>query len=135
MDNLNTVFSGAALLLAIASPIITALINSHTQKREYEVSFYLKKKAEVIENYVCCTGKLLRYKSVENTSEYGAAYGEVLLYVSDKLRKSIIQLNDLIQKGSPTTQHEYTMFSAICERLSEETPRIKKNQRNKVTKN
>lgn len=128
------VLSGAALLLAIASPIITSIINSHTQKREREAVFYLQRKAEIIENYVRCTGQYLQNKTSENATAYGAAYGEVLLYLSDDLQQAVATLNDTIQRGKPAVPHELTVFNAVCTALSEYAPRVKKKKRKNITK-
>ncbi len=128
------VLSGAALLLAIASPIITSIINSYTQKREREAIFYLQRKAEIIENYVHCTGQYLQYKTLENAATYGAAYGEVLLYLSDDLQQAVVSLNNTIQRNRPSTPHELTVFNAVCTALSEYAPRAKKKKRKNITK-
>lgn len=133
MDNLSTALSGAALLLSIASPIITALINAHAQKEERETEFYLRRKAEVIENYVRHTSAFLWVKNTDNREKYGAAYGEIMLYVTGDVRNAIQKLNVSIQRGTSADPHEYTMFNAICACLSEDSPRVKKQKRNRIT--
>lgn len=134
METLTAALSGAALLLAVASPIITAGINARSQRKARETEFYLQRKAEVIENYVRNTSAFLWVKSSENRSAYGSAYGEILLYVSGDVRNSIQNLNMSIQRSTSADPHEYTMFNAICECLSDETPRVKNKQRNSIAK-
>lgn len=134
MDTLTTALSGAALLLAVASPIITALINARAQRKERETDFYLRRKAEVIENYVRNTSAFLWVKNTDNREKYGAAYGEIMLYVTGDVRDAIQTLNTSIQRGTSADPHEYTMFNAICECLSEDSPRVKNQKRNHITK-
>lgn len=134
MDTLTAALSGAALLLAVASPIITALINAHTQRKERETEFYLRRKAEVIENYVRNTSAFLWVKNADNREKYGAAYGEIMLYVTGDVRDAIQKLNVSIQRGTSADPHEYTMFNAICECLSEDSPRVKNQKGNRIAK-
>lgn len=134
MDTLTAALSGAALLLSIASPIITAVINAHAQRQERESEFYLRRKAEVIENYVRSTSAFLWLKNNDNREKYGAAYGEIMLYVTGDVRNAIQNLNVSIQRGVSADPHEYTMFNAICECLSEDSPRVKNQKGNRITK-
>ena len=132
----SEIFAGAALLLAVFSPVITACINARTQKVARESTFYLHHRAEVIENYVRYTGAYIRFNDTVNEN-YGAAYGEILLYVSGELSEKIIALNDLLSPYITAENQEkaLVMFNEICFLLSHESPRQKKKWRSKHKEN
>ena len=134
MITLDNALTGAAFLLAVASPIITSLITAHTQKREREAVFYLQRRAEIFENYVKQTGRYLRYKNPENAAAYGAAYGEILLYLPAPLREAVSGLDARISIGVGADPGEIALFNAVCSRLSEYAPRIKGKKRSKIAK-
>lgn len=132
----SEIFAGAALLLAIFSPAITAWINARVQIKERETAFYLQHRAEVIENYVRYTGAYIRFN--ENVSaKYGAAYGEILLNVSGKLSEMITRLNDLLFPyiTADVQAEAIQLFNEICVCLASESPRQEKKQRTKREKN
>ena len=130
MMNLSIALSGAALILSILSPVITAIINSYTQKREREAVFYLHHKADVIENYVRFTGQYIKTGGAEHLPAYGAAYGEIQLYISSELRCKITELNRYICRGKTLPKEVNALFDEICLALSEQAPRTKPPKRN-----
>ena len=134
--SLDTILTGAALLLAIASPLISAAITSKTQKREREATFFLQHKAEVIENYVRTTGAFLQHRSTDKAIIYGSAYSEIMLYVSDETAAKISELNNIIGFGyAETTSNEQSLFEEILQLLSKESPRRKEQWHPKHKKN
>ena len=134
----NTVFTGIALVLSIASPVITSVINSFSQRREREVIFYLHHRAEVIERYVKSTGAIIHWNDKESQIEYGKSYGEILLYVSGSLRTSIESLNYRISNWGNLSDDDFKSmqmsFNDICKALSENSPRVKTKKRYRIAK-
>jgi len=134
----NAAFTGIALLLAIASPIITSIINSFTTRREREASFYLQHQTEVIERYVQRAGIAIWGK--EGLSEYGKSYGEMILYChDDDLISQIVDLNAIIKdlfayEGPDRKNEAMLLFNDICFKLSKNPPRVKVKKRKHITK-
>lgn len=95
-DILTIVISIAALVLAVASPMISSLINGifrlKEQKQNIEaerklksLEFYQQHRAEVIERYISSAGKFCKHKAPASQEEFGAASGEIYLYVDEAL--------------------------------------------------
>lgn len=137
--NWSSFFAGASLLLAVASPIITSVINYIVQKQERESRFQLQHKAEVFENYVRDTAIAISSPYEQEFQQYRKSYGEILLHTSGDLRQKIIDLDKTIYSNTSsdypngsnhTNKKRLDDFNAVCLILSEDNPRLKKKHRN-----
>lgn len=135
--SLSEVFSGAALILAVGSPIITAAINSHTQKRERKAVFYLQMRAEAFEKYLRSTGSLIISPSEQTRKEYGEAMGCIFLMVDENTSQKILQLDrDLAPRQLSDRKDAITLNRELYEisrLLLPSYPRLKNKRRNKHT--
>lgn len=135
--SLSEVFSGAALILAVGSPIITAAINSHTQKRERKAVFYLQMRAEAFEKYLRSTGSLIISPSEQARKEYGEAMGCIFLMVDENTSQKILQLDrDLAPRQLSDRKDAITLNRELYEisrLLLPNYPRLKNKRRNKHT--
>lgn len=131
----STFFAGAALLLSVASPIVTSCINSHSQKREYESKFYTQNKAETIEGYVGATCQMFYWNDQNTRTEYSKYYGRILLIVPAEIADLIISLDTFLSeeyKEDEELAQGKELLNTICLELSKHTPRIKKHKRNHI---
>lgn len=127
--NLSLVISVCAFILAILSPVASALIAGHYRIKEKKLDYdaarekvrdeiYTRHKREVIEEYIRETGKAVSNPTRENISAYGSTLGQIYLYVSSKHWALLDGINDSISK------HEYDCaredLAALCRFLSQE---------------
>lgn len=127
MDNtIEIICLIAALIISIASPIITSAINSWHEKRMYTFRFYDESKANALEEYALCTGRYLHFDTPETEMYYAAAYGKVLLYVSKDLMCKITHLDSQLQNADYDEDYVSILFNEICELLQKDFPRSKK---------
>lgn len=135
----------SAIVLSILSPIASAWINGHYRMKEKEAelthareqaalelahareqeerTFYLQHRAEVIERYISATGAVLKQSTSQNLSAYGAAKGEIYLYVEDYLWDQIDELDKHVSFSHEP--EDDAAFRAICKELSYENVRPK----------
>ena len=128
--NWSSLFACASLVLAVVSPIITAWINSHAQKREKNDEFQLNHKIEVFENYTRDTAFVITCAYADSLHQYRQSYGKILLYTDGDLRDKIIALDELI--SSKAFAHSNSVnkkmlrdYNDICIDLSNYHPRLK----------
>lgn len=127
--NLSLVISVCAFILAILSPVASALIAGHYRIREKRLDYdaarekvrdeiYTRHKREIIEEYIRETGKAVSSPSWENISAYGLTSGQIYLYVSPKHWALLDGINNSISK------HEYDCarrdLTTLCMILSKE---------------
>jgi len=74
-----------ALFAAIISPVITALINNHHQRRMKEIEIFHERRLELISAYLEAAGKVSLCPTTGTISEYGKAYGRAAIYFPPKL--------------------------------------------------
>lgn len=113
--------------LAIATPIITALISLIAENIKYKRKFYTEHKAEVIELYISTTGKLIKFFSDDNVDNYGKYYGEALIYVSDVIVEKMKQLDVLLEQRyyNFDKNNANKLFQEICFEIKKDAPRQK----------
>ena len=95
MFDLSVVLSGAALVLAIASPIITAVLNNRYNLKIHRSNLIDTRRLDVIENY-------LKYATMcsynEGVPEEFSLYKSLIfLYAPTYLQEKIIKLNSIIE--------------------------------------
>lgn len=132
------VLSGAALVLAVVSPIITAAINSHTQKREREAVFYLQKQAETFENYLKDASAFISHPSDANRNAYSESRGKIMLLVDSETSKKVLALDkELTHHGYASSADLFELVQKLHEInncLLKTYPRLIKKRRNQHTK-
>ena len=135
---LSEVLSGAALLLAVASPIITSAINSHAQKREREAIFYTQRQAEVFEKYLQTASAYISAPYGENINEFGEARGKILLFVDDEATEKILKLDKHLAVHDHNAKVNIPMLvselSEISTLLLKKYPRLVKSSRKRKAK-
>ena len=93
-ENFAVAISIIALASTVVSPLLTALINSYCsirlrklemkhEKDLREQQYYTQHRSDVIERYITAAGKAARVRNVEAKMEFGAAMGEIYLYVDE----------------------------------------------------
>jgi DNA replication protein DnaD len=88
---------------AIISPILTALINNahHRKMRllelkqeKYKETVVYQRKA--IENYIQNTSVKIQVRNLDSNIDYASCFGLAALYVPEKQRGLMIEINDLL---------------------------------------
>lgn len=127
--NLSLVISVCAFILAILSPVASALIAGHYRIKEKQLDYdaarekvrdeiYTRHKREVIEEYIREAGKVTLDPTGDAFAKYGLISNQIYLYVSSKHWELLDGINDSISK------HEYDCarrdLAALCRILSKE---------------
>lgn len=118
MDNAT-----AALIISISTAISTAIVplilacisNRHEIKLK-KIELYDIRRAEAVSAYIRSAGAYLQNPRAETASEYGRAYGEIFLYVPERLWEPISSLNARIVAKCQTPD-VYADLSAVCMEL------------------
>ena len=97
IELLTCIFSLAAMIAAVASPIIVAWINNRYQAKKESRDFYEKHRCEVIECYLQNTARFLYDNTPQNESsrDYGSALAEIYMYTPEALWPAIDEMNEL----------------------------------------
>ena len=102
MDKNPTLF--VAVCAIFVPVIITAIqcladwaIKRYQFKKEYEHKIK-REQREIYTSYLRYAGQFLLHPSVENQSNYGEAYFQILAIATKELRDKIIECNDLIRE-------------------------------------
>lgn len=129
----NAVFTGIALVAAIISPIVTAIINNHYQTKMKRLQFFDEHRAEVIENYIRFTGSVSKMSSgFEEFRNFGKYSKEIYLYVSEDLWRYIDQIEELLYNRNYDDAHK--ILAVLCKELKKDPPRLKSRRRNRKNK-
>lgn len=73
----DSVFTGAAFLLAIASPIISTGLNIWHQQRMKKIELNFLYQTETIENFLSAVSSVINCDSAKNENDYYLAYGKI----------------------------------------------------------
>ncbi len=131
----SAIFAGAALLLAVASPIITSLIQSVSSRKTRNDEFYLEYKARAIEQYARSACRMMYWDDKDSRAEYSKSFGELLIVVPNEIRDKLKKFDEIItDEMQPDYEEAKTLFYDICSDLSKHTPRVKENKRDHVHK-
>ena len=96
MLDLTLIIALAALALAILSPIISNLISARHKEKMYRLRYIEQRRQNAIIEYLKASGAVVHNSNWKNTTKYGKAYGEAILYVTESEREEIINLDRLI---------------------------------------
>lgn len=122
-------FAGAALLLAVASPIFTSIIQATAAKKTRDDEFYSQHKAEIIEKYASSACRMMYWVDQHSRDEYSKSFGELLLIVPDDLREKLKEFDQIVTSDEwPDGEPPKDLFFDICSDLAEHSPRIKKDK-------
>ena len=94
--DLSLVIAIAALVLSALSPLVSSLISGLfrikeqklelvAKQKEQERDFYYRHRAEVIEKYISVTGQVIESGHYKEQVAFGAAVGEIYIYVDETL--------------------------------------------------
>ena len=105
--------SGIALVISVASPMVTAIINSRSQRKLKEMELIDLRRADAIGSYIQATGAYIQDPRPATASAYGSAYGEIFLYAPQHMWDPIAKLNMKIVNRD-TIESMYQDFNKIC---------------------
>lgn len=110
MPTLDLSFTITAIIAicALASPVVTTLINNHHQKvikklecAEQEKQRQVARKREIFEDYLCAAGACIQHCTPEALLDYGRHSSRVLCYVPEDLQHDIMALEPRIMARDP----------------------------------
>lgn len=88
-----------ALIVAIASPIFTSILNNrHTYKMK-RLEMYEERRICAFEAYLRSVQEVVAIGGQEARTNYGRAYGEILLYLPTELAEKANQIDRMFQKA------------------------------------
>lgn len=113
VELLTCIFSLAAMIAAVASPIIVALINNHYQSKKEYRDFYEKHRCEVIERYLQNTARFLYDNKMINeaAADYGSSLAEIYMYAPSSLWPSIDEMNELTMAWSRSEDYRERAYN------------------------
>lgn len=118
------IISFAALVLSIASPLISACLQRRTKEIELKAEaerrreeFYNKHRAEVIERYITAVGEGCKTELLQDLHAYGKALGEVYLYVDQSLWPLLDTISEKIERHDfqPPTAELIQLCKALAD--------------------
>jgi hypothetical protein len=93
---LSVIIAGAALVLAILSPVVSATITTRHETKMFQRRLYGEKRLDTFQNYLSTARESIKSQTL--LSRYARAYGEVLLFVTDSIHREMIAVNDAFQE-------------------------------------
>ena len=131
--NWSAIISGIALVAAVISPILTAIINNRHEIKMYNQRYYKEHRADVIENYIRYTGSISKHSATsEDFRQYGKYSKEIYLYLPDDLWCTIDSIHDCISNSE--YNHASDFLAILCKELNKNPPRSVKRNRNPKNK-
>ena len=90
----SAIISGIALVAAVLSPVITAIVNNTHQSKIDRQRYFDEHRAQVIENYIRSVGELCEDVDREQfRRSYGKNSKEIYLYLPESLWGKIDQID------------------------------------------
>lgn len=84
------------LAVSAISPIIVNLINNRHQRRMKEYELFGDRRIQAVEEYLQSIGQLRKNKYGNALDKYSIAYGNVLLFVSEKTKTLMDELDSMV---------------------------------------
>lgn len=107
MIDWSATIAGIALILALASPLITSWMNNRHQLKMKEIEIFHERRLELISHYLEVAGRIGANSSSKDNVEYRQAYGKALIYLppelfeeTQKLHTDTLDFYQLIRKFS-----------------------------------
>lgn len=111
-----------ALIVAIISPILTAIINNHHQTKMKKIEMSIASKLKIIEDYLSSTGQVIYHNGEASTESYSIAIGRIYSASPRFLWEKISVLDEMIYSGNWEDAH--TQFLEISQALASHQPKI-----------
>ncbi len=124
---IDSVFAGAAFLLAVASPTITAIITARTQRKERKTVFFDEHFADVYDGYMKSASAFILRPEDVNRKDYAEYLGMLLLLVDADTASMLLALDaDFRSHTFASKKNEPMLMRQLQEislRLTETYPR------------
>ncbi len=111
-----------ALIVAIISPILTAIINNHHQTKMKKIEMSIASKLKIIEDYLSSAGQIIYHNGEASTESYSIAIGRIYSASPRSLWEKISLLDEMIYSSNWEDAH--TQFLEISQALASHQPKI-----------
>ncbi len=111
-----------ALIVAIISPILTAIINNRHQTKMKKIEMSIASKLKIIENYLSSAGQIIYHNGEASTESYSIAIGRIYSASPRSLWEKISVLDEMIYSGNWEDAH--AQFLEISQALASHQPKI-----------
>ena len=111
-----------ALIVAIISPILTAIINNRHQTKMKKIEMSIASKLKIIEDYLSSAGQIIYHNGEANTESYSIAIGRIYSDSPRSLWEKISVLDEMIYSGNWEDAH--AQFLEISQALASHQPKI-----------
>lgn len=111
-----------ALIVAIISPILTAIINNHHQTKMKKIEMSTASKLKIIEDYLSSAGQIIYHNGEASTESYSIAIGRIYSASPRFLWEKISVLDEMIYSGNWEDAH--AQFLEISQALASHQPKI-----------
>lgn len=111
-----------ALIVAIISPILTAIINNHHQTKMKKIEMSTASKLKIIEDYLSSTGQVIYHNGESDTESYSISIGRIYSAAPRFLWEKISILDEMIYSSNWEDAH--TQFLEISQALASHQPKI-----------
>lgn len=113
---------GIALIVAIISPILTAIINNHHQTKMKKIEMSIASKLKIIEDYLSSAVQIIYHNGEASTESYSIAIGRIYSASPRFLLEKISLLDEMIY--SRNWEDAHTQFLEISQALASHQPKI-----------
>ena len=111
-----------ALIVAIISPILTAIINNRHQTKMKKIEMSIASKLKIIEDYLSSAGQIIYHNGEASTESYSIAIGRIYSASPRSLWEKISVLDEMIYSGNCEDAH--AQFLEISQALASHQPKI-----------
>lgn len=111
-----------ALIVAIISPILTAIINNHHQTKMKKIEMSIASKLKIIEDYLSSAGQIIYHNGEASTESYSIAIGRIYSASPRFLWEKISLLDEMIY--SRNWEDAHAQFLEISQTLASHQPKI-----------
>ncbi len=111
-----------ALIVAIISPILTAIINNRHQTKMKKIEMSIASKLKIIEDYLSSAGQIIYHNGEASTESYSIAIGRIYSASPRFLWEKISLLDEMIY--SRNWEDAHTQFLQISQALASHQPKI-----------
>lgn len=113
---ITVILAGSSLLLSIASPIISNLLNIRHQQKMKRIELNYLHQTQVIEKYLIAVSSLINYHNTEAQKEYGRACGEIYSAVPEEFWPLIDEIDQHIKENNDSDAGE--VFRKLSKELA-----------------
>lgn len=111
-----------ALIVAIISPILTAIINNHHQTKMKKIEMSIASKLKIIEDYLSSAGQIIYHNGEASTESYSIAIGRIYSASPRFLWEKISLLDEMIY--SRNWEDAHSKFLETSQTLASHQPKI-----------